>query len=279
MISRDIAVVDVHPEHWIRLVRGPGQAGQNGSQGWLLLVHENSRVIHARLRGRLVPGLAGQPLSGLDLAGLRKRHRASRVVCLERDFLRRALGRVDSQLAYDMDYVQQLLLVVGAFRRERGSGIQLDPPSPPGPLPPYGLLQAAFDSLWPDGTSILLYVVDDELDEIWTSLILRKTAGDLDLLTSDLHLGADGLDSSCWRGDRERLLAVVAERVAPAHLACFASLAAWREWGAASLGSAAFARLRASQDLLLDPYPRRLAWPVGLARALAGGLRWSRGIA
>ncbi len=275
MISRDIELVDVHPEHWINLVRGPGAPpGAPADLGWLLLVHRNGRIVHAVHQGRRLPELLGRPVD--DLAGLRRSYGARRVLCLERDFMRRTHTRADSSLAYDMDYAQQMLILLDAFRTERGTGIELDPPTPPGPIPPFAWVQFAFDALWPDGTSILLYVVDDDREEIWTSLILRKRAGDLDLLTTDLHLGEDGLDPRHWRTDSERVLSLVDARVARPYLACFASLEAFREWMAAPLGSDAFAHLRAGRDLLLEPWPRRLAWPTALVRGLSSAARWIR---
>jgi len=275
VISRDIAIVDVHPEHWINLVRGPGApSGSPAGQGWLLLVHRSGRIVHAAHQGRRLPELLGQPKD--DLAGLRRRYGARRVLCLERHFMRRTHARADSSLAYDMDYAQQMLILLDAFRTERGTGIELDPPTPPGPIPPFAWVQLAFDALWPDSTSILLYVVDEGREEIWTSLILRKRAGDLDLLATDLHLGVDGLRPGVWRTDSERVLSLVGARVARPYLACFASLSAFREWMAAPLGSDAFARLRAGRDLLLAPWPRRLAWPTALVRGFAAVARWMR---
>lgn len=271
MISRDIAVVDCHPEHWIHLVRGPGSdPAAVGPQGSLLIVHRGERIVQAAARGRPLPALIGETVG--DLRARRRALGVRRVVCLEQGFLRRAMGRADAGLRYDMDYVQQLLLIVAAARRERGTGIRLDPPSPPGPVPPFGLVQGAFDLIWPDDTSIVLYVIDEAEGEVWTSLILRKRAGNLDLLTSDLHLGPAGLDLAAWRADRARLVAEVGRVVAPVFCGCFATLSAWRAWLSAPSSPP-------RDGLVLDPWPRRLAWPLRAAAVLRGGLAWipSRG--
>jgi len=274
VISRDVAVVDLHPEHWINLLRGPNpggpQAPEGRGRGWLLIVQRDARVVHAAVRGLALPELVGRPVG--DLEALRARHRARRVVCLEQEFMRRALARADSGLRYDMDYVQQLLLVLGAFRAERGAGIRLAPPTPPGPIPPFGLVQAAFDLAWPDGTCVAMYVADEAAGCLWTSLIVRKRSGDLDLITSDLHLGQAGLDPAAWRADRIRLTAELGQRVAPVFLGCFASLDGYRRLLADPL--AVLGRPGASAELVLDPWPRRLAWPLLAAGLIKGVLGW-----
>lgn len=262
MISRDIAVMDVHPDHWTNLIRGPLAKKPGQGAGWLMLIHHDNRVIHAVLGGKPRRDLLGQPVD--DLAALRQRFRASRVVCIEKDFLRRTHTRFDSGLTYDMDYIEQLLTMIAAFRKERGSGLRMDPPSPPGPVPPFSLVQFIFNRLWPDNTSILLYVIDEDKETIWTSLILRKRRGDLDLLTTDLHLGPAGLDAGNWKSDMVRLREVASIRVAPPYLACFSSLRGWSRWLASPF------RLDARRDdFVVQPFPRRLAVFSALFRLLA----------
>jgi hypothetical protein len=261
MISREIAVVDVHPEHWTNFIRGPLEKPPAEGNGWLVLVHHDNRVIHAVLGGKPLPELLGQSVD--DLAALRHSFQASRVVCLEKDFMRRTHTRFDSGLSYDMDYVEQLLTMVAAFRKERGSGLRVDPPTPPGPVPPFSLVQFLFNRLWPDNTSIVLYVIDEEKESIWTSLILRKRRGDLDLLTTDLHLGDSGLAPMDWRADRLRLLSDLSARVAPPYLAFFSKRDAWAGWLATPFRTDA-----PRNDLVVEPFPRRLAVLSTLIRLL-----------
>jgi len=272
MISRDIAVVDWHPDHWIRLMRGPGGSGAKGSGGWLVLVRdEQERIVHAVLRGAPRPELVGQRVG--ELAARRRAHDADRAICIEQGFLRRTFSRAESRLRFEMDYVEQLLTLIAAFREERGSGLRLDPPSPPGPVPPFAWLQFLFDRAWPDDTSMLIYVIDEVRAEIWTSLVLRKRGGHLDLLSSDLHFGEQGLRADSWHNDRVRLLALAAERVAPPFLGLFASREGWRRWQAAALGSGALSALRKQQRVVLDPLPRRVRGLLLAIRAVGLALR------
>ena len=272
MISRDIAVVDWHPEHWIRMMRRPAGAGSKASGGWLVLVRdEQERIVHAVLRGARCPELVGQPVG--ELAVRRREHDVDRVVCIEQGFLRRTFSHAESRLQFEMDYVEQLLTLIAAFRAERGSGLRLDPPSPPGPVPPFAWLQFLFNRAWPDDTSVLIYVIDEERAEIWTSLVLRKRGGHLDLLTSDLHFGEHGLRAGSWREDRARLLALASGRVAPPFLGLFASREGWRQWRRAALGSGALPALRKQQRVVLDPLPRRVQGLLMAIRALGRLLR------
>ncbi len=256
MISKDIAVIDCHPDHWTNLVRGPAGPAPGKKAGWLVLVHHDGVVFHAILGGRPLPELLNRPLE--DLAQLRRRYCAKRVISLEEGMLRRTFTRAESRLSYDMDYVEQLLTLIGSIRQERGAGYRVDPPTPPGPLPPFGWVQFAFDHLWPDETALVFYVIDEEQEKLFTSLILRKRKGDVDLLTSDLHLAGDGLEPKNWRHDRTRLLNLVATKVAPPYLACFVTLSAYKTWINAPLGSGSFLRLQQNQELVIAPYPRRL---------------------
>ncbi len=262
MISGDIEILDVHPEHWTNLIHGPEPRLETDDAGWLILVHHDEQVIHAILGGRPLPELTGQRVS--DLKSLRHRFRARRVVCLEKDLLRRAHTWGESRLSYDMDYLEQLLILVAAFRRERGAGLRLEPPTPPGPLPPFSWLQFLFNRLWPDDTSIVLYVVDQTREKIFTSLVLRKRRGDLDLLTTDLHMGDRGLAAGDWRADRVRLLSALSARVAPPYLACFTTLDAWKKWLAAPFRPGV-----RRHDLIVEPFPRRLAVLSAVIRLLA----------
>lgn len=225
MISRDIQIIDVHPEHWTRLLRGRG--GEGGGPGWLWVIHEGGRVVHAAFRGAAVVELIGGDFG--DLASLRRRYGAGRVVCMERDLLRRVFARSEAALSYEMDFAEQVYTIFREFRCERGTGLRIDPPTPPGPLPPFEWIQFVFDRVWPDGSSVVFYVVDEGSNSIFTSLILRKRRGDVDLLTTDLHLGADGLKPGDWRRDVDRLLDVVSARVARPWLGVFGTLDAWKE--------------------------------------------------
>ena len=272
MISRDIAIVDWNPEHWIRMMRSPPAVGGQASGGWLVLLHdEQERIVHAALRGARRPELVGQPVG--ELAVRRREHGADRVVCLEQDFLRRTFSRAESRLQFEMDYVEQLLTLIAAFREERGSGLRLDPPSPPGPVPPFALVQFLFDRAWPDDTSVLIYVIDEVRAEIRTSLVLRKRGGHLDLLTSDLYFGEHGLRAESWRDDRARVLALASERVAAPFFGLFASREGWRQWQRAALGSGALSVLRQHQRVVLDPLPLRVRGLLMTIRALGWLLR------
>jgi hypothetical protein len=267
MISRDIEVVDFYPEHWNNLIRGPFDASDAKPDPMLILVHEKNMVIHAVLGGRPLPEIRGKRVGSLP--ALRRRYAARRVICLEQGLIRRAMNRGESQLSYDMDYVEQILTLVRAFREERGDGLRVDPPTPPGPVPPFAWVQFLFDRLWPNDTSTALYVIDEENKELFTSLILRKRHGDIDLFTTDLHLGLAGLSAANWRVDRLRLIGSLTNRVAPCFMACFVTLKAWKIWLGAPLGSAPFKRLQQNEELVIEPYPRRLSVLTAAVRTAA----------
>ena len=266
MISADIQVLDMHPEHWARLLRSMTPPGGLGS--WALLLEEKGAVIHAVSSLGSLPDLLGR--SSLDAATLRAELGVDRILILEHDALRRILKRADADLALGQDFFEQWLKIWGAFRSERGRGLKMDPPTLPGPLPPFFLLEGLFQHLWPDDTSLVLYVVDEVLDRTFTSLILRKRKGQLDLISSDRCLGEHGLRADDWRRDRGRALELIRRQIAPCHAACFCSLDAWRIFLNGPIGSAALARQQALENWIMEPLP--WIWGAGLS-SLSRGLR------
>jgi len=266
MISGNIDVVDCHPVHWLNLVRGP-KGDPKRKAPLLIVIHKDEIIVHAILGGKYCPRLVGERAK--DLAKMRQEHGAGRVICIESGLLRRALSEGEGKLDYRMDYVEQLLVLIRSFRSERGAGLRIDPPTPPGPVPPFEWFQFAFDRLWPNGTCLVLYVVDDSKQELFTSLILRKQHGDIDLMTTDLHLGSAGLSARNWRVDRLRLIGSVTSVIAPVYMACFATLRAWKIWLRSPLGSPPFKRLVKEESMIIEPFPRRIAAISTLARLVA----------
>ena len=266
MISADIQVLDMHPEHWARLLRSLTPPGGLGS--WALILEEEGSVLHAVSSSGDLPDLLGR--SSLDAASLRAELGMDRILILEHGALRRILKKADADLALGQDFAEQLLKIWGAFRSERGRGLRMDPPTPPGPLPPFFLLEGLFHHLWPDDTSLVLYVVDEVLERIFTSLVLRKRKGQLDLITSDRCLGEHGLRAGDWRRDRRRSLELISRQIAPCHAACLCSLEAWRIFLKRPIGSGALARQQALENWIMEPLP--WIWGAGLT-TFSRGLR------
>ena len=266
MISADIQVLDMHPEHWARLLRSMTPPGGLGS--WVLLLEEEGFVIHAVSSLMDMSDLLGR--SSLDAASLRVELGVDRILILEHGALRRIIKRVDADLALGQDFLEQLLKIWGAFRSERGRGLRMDPPTPPGALPPFFLLKGLFQHIWPDDTSLVLYVVDEDLERTFTSLILRKRQGQLDLITSDRCLGEHGLRADDWHRDRGRSLELIRRKIAPCHAACFCSLEAWRIFLKRPIGSEALASQQALENWIMEPLP--WIWGAGLT-TFSRGLR------
>lgn len=265
MISPDMVVVDVHADQWIRLVRGfetsRGHAGE--VRRFLILVHEGGRIVHAVSGNRPCFELLGQAVP--DLSQLRRKYGAKRVISLEREVLRRIFTRAESRLSFDMDFSQQVLVMVEAFRTERGKGYDVFPPTPSGPLPPFALVQFIFDQLWPDNTSVVYYLVDQRSRRLHTSLILRKRSGDVDLLTTDLHLRADGLDARNFRTDYRRVSQVIAARVARPFVAFWGTTEGWQEL-MNDATQRSLSRLRREHAVIIDPFPVRLMALAAIVR-------------
>jgi len=179
--------------------------------------------------------------------------------------LARLLEEAAPGLRADMDPIAQLLALA---RAGAAAGLPVPPALAALGRAPFLLLQAAFDRLWPDGTTLVLYAVDVDLDAVWTSLVLRKERGDVALLGGDGLLGEQGLRAARWREDVPRLLGALAGRVGPAHAALFFTRDGLLELLAAPRPLACLARLRARREALLTPWPWRLAAPLALLGAV-----------
>ncbi len=77
----------------------------------------------------------------------------------------------------------------------------------------------------PPGKVAVFYAMESSAkgQRVAASLVIRQGRdAHLDLITTDAHLGDEGLRAETWRDDLDRVCRRIAERVGPIHLACFA---------------------------------------------------------
>ena len=184
----------------------------------------------------------------------------------------RAFHRAESSLGPEQDYAEQVWRILMAFREAIGTDVLVDPPVPSWIAPPFMVLQALFDRLWPDGTCVALFVVDEAQDRLHTSLLLEKQGGHVVRMTSHRALGGVTLGRN-WREQAGRVRVRVAEVIAPVHVAVFVDLVAAR---ALARGDESLARVIANRQAVLDPGPPwmyAVAWAGQLWKKLSRGLR------
>jgi hypothetical protein len=135
------------------------------------------------------------------------------------------------------------------------------------------MIESTIDSVCPRGRSMLVGLFDR--DELWTSIALRRGPRGFDLI-----LGPDeirprlGLLSGDFRRDHRHLARVVADRIGPLSLGCFAEQETFRRLEVDPTPGA-WAMAVAVRDIVLSPAPPGMVVPLGLdaGRAAFSALR------
>ena len=264
MLSPDVRIVDIDGAHWANLLalgRRPG--GRRG--GWLLVFVDGKRVvraIHTR-DGAVDPAAVAWRGPGTPLEPIRRAHDAGRIVVVDEGGLAALFERAESLLGPGQDYVEQLLNVMRAVRLKNGDGLWIEPRTLSRfPIPSYAAVQHTFDRLWPDGRTLVFYVVDEANDGVHCSLILGKQRGDIELVTTHMAIAGEAHIGKDWRhrGYKD-VLAAVRERFGPAHLGVFLDVAGLERIGRGPRG--ALAREIARRHVVVEPAPAWLLTVIG----------------
>jgi hypothetical protein len=284
MLARDVQFLALDPRHWARWreLLLPPMARREGA--WMLIVIDRDQVCHAVRADRGAVDLATIEFLGTSpaaLAALRRRLAVDFLAVLEADALSRLLADAEAALRLDTDYASQCVTVLRAARRLAGAGVWTEPRLLEIlPAPPAEALQQTFDLLAPDDTSLVVYLMADDRRRVATSLIARKRAGHIDLVTT--HRGVADLVSEAslavdWRAQYKRLLRAVGERFAPPSLGVFTEEATLQRILRGP--SDQLARELATRQLILDPAPPWLLGLLGGATVAAAATRSARSLA
>ncbi|MBI4615905.1 MAG: hypothetical protein HY720_19970 [Planctomycetes bacterium] len=265
MISADIEVVDVDERHWRRLVElNRNGAARVARKSILLLVTDASRVVKAiHSRRGAIPDYP--PAVPSDLAALASREGADSVWVIERGALPELFRRADARWDPEKGYVETLLAFAKGFVELHDTRIRRHPPLSIPAIDPERFGPAASWAI-PDDRTFLFYVFDGPA-QVWTSLVLRKRAGEFDLLTTHETLAREGFVLTDWRNDVPRILSGIERKWGEPFAGLFLdreTLARVQE--ARKPGHELLAAIREGKALL-SPYPMRL-------RMLLGVLRW-----
>jgi hypothetical protein len=265
VLAEQVLVVDTDARHWINLLSLFGKADQ--PPAWLICILDGDqcvKAIHTR-KGPLW-GFAFPGREHLDAAA--EKAEADCVLCLPRGGLQEIFYHAQARVKAFDDYVKQMLdLIAGA--REALDRLAVWYPQKPFELtlPSYDQMQLRLNKLWPDGTTIGLFVF--EHTRPFTSLILGKDGGHLSLITSLDALGMAN-ESLDFRANFQTYGELIASRFAPLHAALFIELASFRELRA---GPRPLTYLRLAERrgrALIYPKPRKLRLLLWLARVFKG---------
>jgi hypothetical protein len=169
------------------------------------------------------------------------------------------------------DYVTQWLVLARIVRELTEAGKVHSWPRPLGdvPVPTAGMVRRALDVVLPD--EHVAVVVLWEGVEVWTSAVLRRRGGDIDLCAGpDLLLRWTGPLGGDWRRDLRFVTDAVARTVGPVHVGLFAEAAHVRAL-LRNPDAGAWAKAVAVRDVVIHPTPPYVAVALGAdaARAVA----------
>jgi|GEM_PF-4084958 hypothetical protein len=227
----------------------------------LLVLHRKGAVQRiARLGGGCVEDHGLTTIEKKTLRALRKGQGVPFVVAIELDALPDLWAEVQQAVDLNDDLVAQNLAMLGVFRKALDTSVHIEP-RPLGnlPLPSYDLLRRTFDRLFPDDRSLVFYI--SEGNRLWTSIIVSKKKGAIQLVTSHKSI-ANEIPFRSTRQDAPRIVDVVTKRYGKPFLAAFIPLDVWSRFIEGE--RSAIARALAARTAVLDPAP---AWIIALVGA------------
>ena len=180
----------------------------------------------------------------------------------------RAIGGVEKLLAEPLDPDQDFVARVMRFvlvLRELGNGNWLR--VWPNPLPDVVRAAApaakpAIDLLLPDGHSLVLGVF--EAGELWTAGVVRRTAGDIDVLAGPKAISEwAGPLGGAWQRDQRVVVEAIERELGPIHLGLFMERPTAERLLRDRRGGD-WALAFATRDLMVQPLPGFAAAGLGL---------------
>lgn len=268
MLHPDIRAVDIDANHWRRflsLMEHPlPSVGAHPARRPVVLFLESGRVIKAL---RIGEGVIPRPewLGPERLPELGKELGASWIAAVETSTLAAIMGEIEDQWRFGDDYLVEGLRIAQIVRAKLGDGLYLHPRPFSGiPVPPLEVWRRFFDVMLPDGTCAALYLF--EQGELWTSLIVGKDKGLVDLLTTHDALGP-GFEFEDWRRDARVIAAGIARRLRPVHVAFFSERSTWESMMARQ-DRLTLPRALSEGKAVLDPAPQWLRAMLSAGRLM-----------
>ncbi len=256
MLAEDVRFVDVDESHWRRLLDLVSDDFRHRTRkAILLLIVEGDRIVKAiHSRQGTLKGYATVLTSNLE--ALAAREKVDVVWVVERGAIPELFGRADARWDPHRPYFDTLFDVARGFTEIYGDRIRRHPPLALPTVPPEHLGHAIEWAI-PDDRTYLFYVFSDP-KTVWTSLVLRKRKGEVDLVTTHDTLVRDGFAITDWRADVPRLLAAIGRKWGSPFAGLFLDLPMLEQIRAAEKPIHDLIRATQTGEVLLTPYPVRL---------------------
>jgi hypothetical protein len=274
VLSPELDLADLDARHWTnwwRLLVPPRVLAQ---PSWALAILDGGTLVKVIVTGKgsvdPLPAFGGPKALG----SLAKTLGVEAVICVERDIIAKLSAEIEGALREGMDYAEQGLVALRAFKKHAGHGIWTEPALLEFlPSPNYEPIQRTFDLLVPNGSALVAYVIEDDRSRVHSSIIAVKEAGDITRAGTHraiADLVPEASFARDWQKQQKRVLQAIEERFAKPSIALFLERATLMR--ILTGPSDQLARELNAKHVVIDPAP---AWLLGLlggaaVAALAG---------
>jgi hypothetical protein len=263
VLSPELELADLDARHWTnwwRLLVPPRVLAQ---PSWALAILDGGTLLKVIVAGKgsvsPLPAFAGTKA----LAPLAKTLGVEAVICVERDIIAKLSTEIEGALRFDMDYAEQGLVALRAFKKHAGHGIWTEPALLEFlPSPSYEPIQRTFDLLVPNNTALVAYVIEDDRTRVHASVIAVKEDGDITRAGTHraiADLVPEAAFARDWQKQQKRVLQAIEERFAKPSIALFLERATLMR--ILTGPSDQLARELNAKHVVIDPAP---AWLLGL---------------
>jgi hypothetical protein len=256
VIDPAIRILDLDPRAWTNLLRFlstpaplPGADGAR-REGGLIVLHEGDRILKAiRTGGGRVEGLTWD--GPAELKALARAQGVRWVAAFQDGALDELMHRVQQRVRIDQDALSQWLEWARAARELLAEGLIAVHPHPfeGVPTPQAATLARAFDLALPDDRTAVLYLFEGP--SVYTSLVVRKTRGAIDLIAGHRALGLHPAELRSFL-DYPRILDAVKRRFGEPHVGFFAERATAQRL-LADPRPGTWARAYALREVIVEP--------------------------
>jgi hypothetical protein len=257
LIDPAIRIIDLSPREWknlLRFVSTPAPLPGEGARraGGLVLLRSGGKVVKANHtgKGRVAP-IAVESTDAAALKALARAEGVRWVIVLEEGALDELMHRVQERVRMDQDTLAQGLEWPRAFRELLVEGkIAVHPRPLEGvPIPQPATLKRALDLAWPDDRTVVAALFEGS--EVWTSLVLRKTRGVIDLVAGHRALGLHPAEVKSFL-DYPRILSAVKHKFGEPHVGLFAERRVVQRL-LADESNGAWAKAYARREVIVEP--------------------------
>lgn len=261
MLSANLRVTGYDAVSWMRLLslfevqKSARSNGESPRHGILVLVEDEHGAACAAFisdRGSIA---VDDYCSRADLGRLCELHHVQRGVALRIGTIEEWTERAAGQVLASDDYAAQWLALLQVARELEREAMLCFWPGHEGhlPLPTPQMLNKALDVILPDEHALAIVLWEET--ELWSALLLRRRAGQIDLIAGpELVLDVVGPLGGDYRRDHRAVSRAISASVAPLQLGLYAQRRRFERL-LRDPEPGAWAKAIALRDVIIDPAP------------------------